>query len=59
MLVNYRRAWQLNRPICAELRPVGHHRTGTHTHPAHTGIHRKLSPWGVVIKAFMGIVIEG
>lgn len=63
MLVNYRRAWQLNRPICAELRPVGHHRTGTHTHtpppPAHTGIHRKLSPQGVVIKAFKGIVIEG
>lgn len=54
MLVNYSRAWQLNRPICAELRPVGHHRTVAHTHT-----HTNLSPWGVVIKAFMGIVIEG
>lgn len=56
MLVNYRRAWQLNRPICAEPRPVGHHRTVTHTHPHK---HTKLRPQGVVIKAFMGIVIEG
>lgn len=58
MLVNYRRAWQLNRPICAEPRPVGHHRTVAHTH-TNTHKHTKLSPQGVVIKAFMGIVIEG
>lgn len=56
MLVNNRHDWQLNRSICAERRPVGHHRTVTHTHPHK---YTKLSPRGGVIKAFMGIVIEG
>lgn len=56
MWVNYRHAWQLNTSICAELRPVGHHRTVTHTHPPTL---TKLSPKGVVIKAFMGMLIEG
>lgn len=56
MLVNYRRAWQLNRPICAALGPVGHH-TGRHTH-THIRTDR-LNPLRVVIKAFMGIVMKG
>lgn len=55
-LENYRHVWQLNGSICAELRPVGHHRTVTRTH---THIHTKQSPQGAVIKAFMGIVMEG